>query len=191
MNNATISGVILAGGKATRMGGIDKGLQILKEIPLIKRVAERLRPQVDRLMINANRNLASYAKLGYPVVEDAIAGLPGPLAGLHAGLRAARDGWVVSAPCDCPYLPADLVARLRAALDGTPAQLAIAVAEGRAHPVFAMCHTKLHRQLEAFLLGGGRRVMQWCETMGALKVDFSDQAAAFRNFNTIDELQNE
>ncbi len=183
-------GVILAGGKGSRMGGVDKGLQILQGTPLIQWVANRLRPQVDRLLINANRNLASYAALGYPVISDEIADLPGPLAGLHAGLLAVGEGWLVSAPCDCPYLPNDLVARLRSGLDGHPARrLAIAVAEGKPHPVFTMCHTDLRQELEAYLLDGGRRVMQWCKAMGAIEVDFSDQPEAFRNFNTINDLQ--
>ena len=111
----TITGVILAGGLGTRMGGADKGLQLFKGQTLVSHIAQRLAPQVDRLLINANRNTSQYADLGYPLISDLITGFAGPLAGLQAALSVADTEWVVTVPCDSPNLPLDLVSRLHAA----------------------------------------------------------------------------
>jgi molybdopterin-guanine dinucleotide biosynthesis protein A len=183
-----ITGVILAGGLGRRMGGVDKGLQLLDGKALVRHVAERLAPQVDHLLINANRSEAEYAALGYPLIADRITGFAGPLAGLHAALAAATTPLVVTAPCDSPRLPFDLVIRLRTALLASNANLAIATAGGRLHPVFCLCRTSLLPALESYLQGGGRKVALWCTEMGAIEVDFSDQSAAFGNFNTLDDL---
>ena len=188
MNRETITGVILAGGLGRRMGGVDKGLQLLAGRPLVSHVAERLAPQVDQLLINANRSQAEYAALGFPLIADEIPDFAGPLAGLHAALKASSTPLVATAPCDSPYLPADLVRRLHAALLASGAPLAIARADGRLHPVFCLCRTALCTSLESYLLDGGRRVAQWCAEMGAVEVDFDDQAAAFGNFNTLQDL---
>ena len=188
MTSQKITGVILAGGLGRRMGGVDKGLQLLAGRPLAAHVAERLAPQVGSLLINANRSQADYAALGYPVLADEIPDFAGPLAGLHAALSAATTAWVVTVPCDSPYLPEDLVCRLQAAMLATGANLAIASCEGRLHPVFCLCRKSLQEQLAIYLNEGGRRVAQWCAAMGAVEVDFDDQPAAFRNFNTLDDL---
>jgi molybdopterin-guanine dinucleotide biosynthesis protein A len=184
----SITGVILAGGLGTRMGGVDKGLQHLKQQALVVHVATRLAPQVGHLMINANRNADVYAAFGYPLISDRITGFAGPLAGLQAALSAAETPLVVTAPCDSPYLPLDLVFRLHQALEAAHANLAIAKAGGRLHPVFCLCRTSLRPALETYLRGGGRKVAQWCSEMQALEVDFSDQLEAFGNFNTLDDL---
>ncbi|WP_310491592.1 molybdenum cofactor guanylyltransferase MobA [Dechloromonas sp.] len=183
-----ITGVILAGGLGTRMGGVDKGLQLYDGKALVWHVAKRLAPQVDHLLINANRSEAEYASFGYPVLADQIIGFAGPLAGLHAALAAAQTPLVLTAPCDSPRLPLDLVYRLHCALQSANANLAIASAGGRLHPVFCLCRSSLLGQLEAYLEGGGRKVAAWCADMGAVEVDFSDQSEAFGNFNTLADL---
>lgn len=188
MSIEPVTGVILAGGMGRRMGGVDKGLQLLDGRPLVCHVAERLAPQVDELLINANRSQAEYAALGYTVLADEIPDFAGPLAGLHAALSAATTAWVVTVPCDSPYLPRDLVNRLQASLQASAAGLAVARVEGRLHPVFCLCRTSLSGTLAAYLSQGGRRVAEWCTDMGAVLVDFDDQPQAFRNFNTLQDL---
>lgn len=183
-----ITGVILAGGLGTRMGGVDKGLQLYDGKALVWHVAKRLAPQVDHLLINANRSEAEYAAFGYPVLADQITGFAGPLAGLHASLAAAKTPLVLTVPCDSPRLPLDLVDRLHSALLTANANLAIARAGGRLHPVFCLCRRSLLGPLEAYLEGGGRKVAAWCADMGAIEVDFSEQSEAFGNFNTLADL---
>jgi molybdopterin-guanine dinucleotide biosynthesis protein A len=186
--DSMITGVILAGGLGTRMGGVDKGLQLLDGKALVKHVADRLAPQVDHLLINANRSKAEYAAFGYPMFSDRIAGFAGPLAGLHAALAEAETPLVLTVPCDSPRLPVDLVSRLHRALQTDHANLAIAKAAGRLHPVFCLCRRSLLPQLETYLHDGGRKVATWCAEMSALEVDFSDQSEAFSNFNTLNDL---
>jgi len=183
-----ITGVLLAGGQGSRMGGIDKGLVTLDGKPMAAWALARLAPQVDEVLINANRNAEAYAALGYPVFGDDIPGQPGPLAGLHAALLQARHPLVATAPCDSPFLPADLVARLAAALLAARADLAVARTEGRSQPVFCLCRRELAGSLRAFLDGGGRKVSQWHAAVKTVEVDFDDVAAAFRNINTPEEL---
>ncbi|MCM5568984.1 molybdenum cofactor guanylyltransferase [Burkholderiaceae bacterium FT117] len=196
---AQITGLVLAGGLGRRMsadgGGMDKGLAMLRGRPMVAHVIERLAPQVGALLINANRNAERYAAFGHPVVPDAIEGYAGPLAGLHAGLRAATTPWVVTAPCDSPFLPEDLVARLWNALQaapGGPAQLAVARTGGsQPHPVFALVERALLPGLEAFLASGRRKIDAWYAPLRVVEVDFPDEDA-FRNINTQEELrQNE
>jgi molybdopterin-guanine dinucleotide biosynthesis protein A len=170
------------------MGGVDKGLQLHHGQALVRHVIDRLAPQVDQLAINANRNEIEYTAFGYPILTDQIPGFAGPLAGLHAALAAAGTSFVLTVPCDSPRLPLDLVDRLHRALRTGQANLAIAKADGRLHPVFCLCRSSLFPQLEAYLQGGGRKVAAWCSEMGAIEVDFSDQSEAFGNFNTLDDL---
>jgi len=190
LSRPSITGVVLAGGLGRRMGGVDKGLQLLDGQPLVRHVTERLAPQVDRLLINANRSQEAYAALGYPLIADVVGGFAGPLAGLHAALLAADTPLVATAPCDSPYLPLDLIERLHAGLQSTGADLAIASAGGRIHPVFCLCRTTLRDKLEGYLQSGGRKVALWCAETGGIEVDFSDQPEAFGNFNTLADLQN-
>ena len=184
-----VSGIVLTGGQGRRMGGVDKGLQLLRGRPMVAWVLERLAPQVDELIINANQNLDAYRGLGYPVVTDAISGFAGPLAGLHAGLKAAAHPLVATAPCDSPFLPADLVSRLEKFLGEN--DLAVAKTGSQPHPVFALVRKDVLKNLESFLAGGGRKIDAWYAALKTVEVQFDDEAEAFRNINTREELQRE
>jgi len=188
MSRPGITGVVLAGGLGRRMGGVDKGLQILHGRPMAAWVAERLAPQVDELLINANQNAERYAALGHRIIADQVPGFAGPLAGLHAALSAASHPWVATAPCDSPFLPTDLVARLSDALITADAQLAVAKTFGQPHPVFCLCRRDLADHLGAFLAAGGRKIDRWYGSLKVVEVAFDDEEAAFRNVNTRDEL---
>jgi molybdopterin-guanine dinucleotide biosynthesis protein A len=183
-----VTGVVLAGGQGRRMGGVDKGLVELRGRPLVSWVIERLAPQTGSLIINANQNVERYAAFGYPVVRDALEGFAGPLAGLHAALGAATGDWLVTAPCDSPFLPLDLVARLCAAAALDDATLAVARTFDQPHPVFALVRRDVHAHLERFLANGGRKIDAWYATLRVTEVPFDDEADAFRNINTIAEL---
>ena len=170
------------------MGGVNKGLQTLRGRPMIAAVLERLAPQGDEGLINANQNLEAYARFGYRVVADEVAGFAGPLAGLASGMKCASQPLVVTVPCDSPFLPADLVARLRAALEARVADLAVAKTGEQAHPVFALARRSLLANLETFLAGGGRKIDAWYAPLCVVEVAFDDEAEAFSNINTRDEL---
>jgi len=170
------------------MGRADKGLVDLGGRPMVAHVLDRLAPQVDNVLINANQNLECYAAFGYPVVPDAVGGFAGPLAGLHAGLARAATDFAATAPCDSPFLPADLVARLHASLTREQAQLAVARTFDQPHPVFCLVRRDLLPHLAAFLAGGGRKMDLWYATLRVVQVPFDDEADAFRNINTADEL---
>ncbi len=184
---AGITGVLLAGGQGRRMGGVDKGLQLLRGKPMAQHVIERFAPQVDELLINANQNIEQYQSLGYRVIPDAIGGFVGPLAGLHRGLSEAAHPLVVTAPCDSPFLPLDLVEKLKAALDANGAELAVAKTGDQPHPVFSLCKTSVLPSLTAFLESGGRKIDLWYSQLKVVEVQFSDEEA-FRNINTRQEL---
>lgn len=192
-----ITGLILAGGRGERMGQVDKGLQPLRGASMTAHVVKRLAPQVGQLAISANRNLEQYAAFGVPVWPDGLQGFAGPLAGLETGLRRCPTDYLVTAPCDSPFLPADLVARLSAALEAAGADLALAetvepdesgAPRIQPHPVFALVKKSALPHLDGFLAGGGRRMDGW---YGAIKVARArfDDASAFRNINTLHELQ--
>ena len=183
-----ITGVVLAGGQGQRMGGVDKGLVALDGQPLVAHVLARLAPQVDRVLINANRNAPRYAAFGYPVFADEIAGFAGPLAGLHAALGHAEDPLVATAPCDSPFLPPDLVARLRGGLEAAGADLAVACTLGQQHPVFCLCRRSVRAHLEAYLASGARRFDRWYASLKVAYVAFDDVPEAFCNLNTREEL---
>lgn len=182
-----VTGLVFAGGLARRMQGRDKGLLPLHGRPLVDHVLERLAPQVDAVLINANSHREDYAAFGHPVIADAIGGHVGPLAGLHAGLLACTTPLVVTVPCDAPRLPTDLVARLLAALAGSSAPAAVAYAAERLQPTFMLCRRELRADLEHYLAGGGRKIHTWINDIGALTVPFDD-ASAFANINTPEEL---
>ncbi|MGL4602132.1 MAG: molybdenum cofactor guanylyltransferase MobA [Plesiomonas sp.] len=179
-----ITGAILAGGKARRMGGKDKGLIVVAGKPLYQHVAQRLAPQVSQLLINANRHLTEYRRSGYPVHTDSLPGYQGPLAGMLTALQHAQTDWVVCVPCDSPLLPHDLATRLLDAV-GT-ADCAIATDGERTHPVFALLHRKLIPALQHFLQRDEHRLMLFFAMQHSVMVDFSDQAPAFCNVNTPD-----
>jgi molybdenum cofactor guanylyltransferase len=180
------SGIILAGGLGRRMGGVDKGLQPLHGKAMVEHVLERLGPQVSEIVINANQNHERYGAFGYRVVSDAIGGFAGPLAGLHAGLQAITQPLAVTVPCDSPFLPHDLVTRLRNHLGSN--DLAVAKTGEQAHPVFALVRQSVAASLETFLASGGRKIDAWYAALKVVEVGFDDEADAFRNINTLEEL---
>jgi molybdopterin-guanine dinucleotide biosynthesis protein A len=181
-----ITGVVLAGGRGQRMGGLDKGLITFRGRPLVEHVIERLMPQVEIVIISANRNLDSYARYGVPVIRDlGIRGeFQGPLAGIAAAMRAVRTQWLLSVPCDCPGLPLNLAQRLYRGLTATDASIAVAYANERVQPLFALLRTSLCASLESYLATGSRKVERWLNEQGYVRVDFSDESHAFANINT-------
>jgi molybdopterin-guanine dinucleotide biosynthesis protein A len=183
-----ITGVVLAGGLGRRMGGVDKGLQLLNGRPLVSHVIERLTPQVDELLINANQNSERYASFGHRIVPDQIPDFAGPLAGLHAALSAAANPLIATAPCDSPFLPADLVFRLFAALTANAADLAVARTFDQLHPVFCLCRRTVLPHLTEYLARGERKMADWYATLKVVEVAFDDEAEAFENINTREEL---
>ncbi len=184
----SVTGVVLAGGQGSRMGGVDKGLQPFGGATMVEHVLERLRPQVDEVLVNANRNPEVYAAFGHRVVSDEIEGFAGPLAGFERGLAHASGELVVTVPCDSPFLPRDLVARLRAGLEREGAQVAVAKAAGQAHPVFCLMRRGVHGSLRDFLASGQRKIDRWYESLPMVEVPFDDEAEAFLNINTREEL---
>ena len=188
-----ITGLILAGGRGSRMGGADKGLQNHRGVPLAMHAMLRLSPQVGHVMINANRNLGAYDAFGVPVWPDALPDYPGPLAGFLAGLEHCETPYLVTVPCDTPDFPDDLVARLAAALEAEDAELAMAATPGpdgqpQLQPVFCLMRTALMESLVAFTQGGQRKIDRWTAQHRGATVLFDD-AAAFFNANTADELR--
>lgn len=187
-HSSLVTGLVLAGGMGRRMGSVDKGLVEFRGKPMVAHVIERFAPQVQSLVINANRSLTEYGALGYSVISDEVGGFAGPLAGLHAGLKACATPFIVTAPCDSPFLPIDLVARLYAALQENIAELAVAKTGDQAQPVFALYSAPLLASLTQFLESGGRKIDAWYSTHRVVEVLFPDPSA-FANINTIAELQ--
>ncbi len=183
------TGVILAGGLGRRMGSVDKGLVMFNARPMIASVIDRLVPQVDELLINANRNLEAYRAFGHRVISDAIEGFAGPLAGLECGLAEAKHEFVVTCPCDSPFLPTDLVRRLGAAFEQNSIDLAVAKTGTQVHPVFCLVRRSVHGHLRDFLNDGGRKIDAWYATLKTMEVSFDDEPGAFININTANELK--
>jgi molybdopterin-guanine dinucleotide biosynthesis protein A len=187
-----ISGVVLAGGRGSRMGGVDKGLQNHGGMALALHALLRLQLQVGAVMINANRNLGAYEAMGAPVWPDAMPDYPGPLAGLLTGLEHCETPYLVSVPCDTPNFPTDLVARLSAALVQADAEIAMAAApeDGtlRTQPVFCLLKTELLGSLVQYLQSGQRKIDRWTAMHRCVVVEFDD-AEAFFNANTLAELR--
>ena len=186
---SSVTGLILAGGKGSRMGGVDKGLQAFRGKRLVDHVYERLAPQVGGVIINANQNHEEYKSFGVRVVSDAIGGYAGPLAGLHAGLSISKRPFLATVPCDSPFLPADLIERLYQRIDETGAELAVAKTGEQPHPVFSLVRRGVLDHLADFLKGGGRKIDAWYATLNAVEVAFDDEPDAFSNINTREELQ--
>ena len=183
-----VTGVVLAGGQGSRMGGVDKGLQVFRGRPMVAHVLERLAPQVGTILVNANRNVDEYARFGHRVIADEIAGFAGPLAGFERGLAHASTALVATVPCDSPFLPSDLVGRLHVALEANGAQLAVAKTGDQAHPVFTLMRREVHASLRDFLASGQRKIDRWYASLAIVEVAFDDQADAFLNINTREEL---
>jgi len=185
----SVTGLILAGGKGSRMGGVDKGLQAFRGKRLVDHVYERFAPQVGGVIINANQNHEEYKTFGVRVVSDAIGGFAGPLAGLHAGLSISKRPFLASVPCDSPFLPADLIERLYQRIDESGAELAVAKTGEQPHPVFSLMRRGVLDHLAEFLKGGGRKIDAWYATLNVVEVAFDDEPDAFSNINTREELQ--
>jgi molybdopterin-guanine dinucleotide biosynthesis protein A len=187
-----ITGLVLAGGRGSRMGGVDKGLQSHLGVPLAMHALLRLQPQVGHMMINANRNLGAYESMGVPVWPDAQSDFPGPLAGMLAGLERCETPYLVTVPCDTPNFPLDLVERLAESLGRDNAEIAMAATrEGdrlMPQPVFSMLRAELMESLVRFMQAGERKIDRWTASHRCVMVTFDD-AAAFDNANTIEELQ--
>ena len=185
-----ITALILAGGRGSRMGGVDKGLQTLDGEPLVQHALRRIAPQVGSVMISANRNPEVYRSYGVPVLADADTDYPGPLAGFLAGLTHCRTDWMATVPCDTPRFPEDLVATLAAAAGDARAVVAVTeeAGERQRQSVFCLLRADLRVDLAAYLAEGGRKIERWLERQGCVDVLFDD-ADAFFNANTIDELR--
>lgn len=187
----SIAGCILAGGAGARMGGQDKGLVLWRGRPLIESVMERFSPQVDMLVISANRHLNQYTHYGHPVLTDVETGFPGPLGGMERALHHIHltpHEWLAVVPCDAPLLPLHLVSHLHAALKGVHADVAYARTPDGDQPVFCLLHRVLWSSLQAFLEGGGRKVQHWFDACSAVPVPFMEDRDAFFNINTPDAL---
>jgi molybdopterin-guanine dinucleotide biosynthesis protein A len=180
-----LAGGILAGGRGTRVGGADKGLLEWRGRRLVEHVLERLRPQVDAALINANRHIGTYAALGHPVVGDAVPGFPGPLAGIGALLAASPAEWMLCVPVDVPGLPLDLGRRLSAARGGGHA-LRVAHDGQRRQVLCLLAHRSLAESAAAALARGDAAVHAWQDAVGVVEVDFGDVPTAFANLNQLD-----
>lgn len=182
-----ITGVILAGGRAQRMGGIDKGLILLNGKPMVEHVIAALRAEIDSLLINANRNLEQYAAFGYPVVPDIMDGYLGPLAGMASGMRACATQYIVTAPCDSPLVANNLVRRLYETLTREGADISVAHDGERMHPVFALMRRDLLPDLLEYLNAGERKIDRWYARHRLAVAYFRDAPECFRNVNSPQE----
>jgi molybdenum cofactor guanylyltransferase len=187
-----VTGIILAGGRATRMNGVDKGMVLLQQKPLIAHVIARLQPQVDEIIINANREIATYEAFGLPVLKDEsdefIGTYIGPLAGFSLGLQHAKHDYVLTVPCDSPLLSLDLVERLYNGLAASRMDIACAGSDGNTHPVFCLMKKSVLPSLQAYIKSGERKVSTWQKSLKYVEVDFSDNSEAFTNLNTFEDL---
>jgi molybdopterin-guanine dinucleotide biosynthesis protein A len=182
------AGVVLAGGRATRMGGQDKGLLAIDGQPMIMHITAMLRPQVDSLFVNANRNQGEYAALtGCPLISDHVGNFAGPLAGMACALAYSPMPYLVAVPCDSPFLAPDLVIRLHRGLREHQADIAMATLGDKLQPVFVLLSRHLLDSLLAFLASGERKIIRWYYRHRVAEVDFSDRAAMFENINTPQE----
>jgi len=198
LNPDDITGIILAGGRATRMGGVDKGLQNFNGFPLASYTLMRLAPQVSQVMINANRNLSAYESFGVPVWPDVLPDFAGPLAGFLTGLEQCHTPCLLTVPCDSPLFPLDLAQRLGEALEAQDAEIAMASAREepggplRTQPVFCLLRRDLLESLVRFTQGGGRKIDAWTAGHRTVVVPFDrpeDDPKAFFNANSLAELR--
>ena len=185
----TISVVILAGGKARRMAGNDKGLQLLQGKPLIQHVIERLQPQISDIAINANRNQSDYAKFSFPVFADELPDFQGPLSGMLTALEHATTGFVLFTPCDSPFFPKNLLEKFKSAVKNNRTFIAYACDAEREHPTFCLMSVKLKDKLRDYLASGERRLLQFMRENGGIAVMFEENEGRFVNFNTLDDLK--
>jgi molybdenum cofactor guanylyltransferase len=195
-----ITCIILSGGRASRMNGVDKGLVKLYNTPLVRFVIEKMKMQTDEILISANRNITEYAAFGFPVLQDAFANFIGPLAGLHAGLSNAKYDYVLCVPCDMPNLPSNFALRLFAKLNETGADIAVVTANGDTFPVLCLCKKSLLPSLTAYIEQGGRKVSTWQKSCAYVELDLTnsitynakgeiiDQGGEFTNLNSMQDI---
>ncbi len=183
-----VAAVVLAGGLARRMGGVDKGLVELNGKPMVQWALQRILPQVDRVIINANRNLESYKKFEVPVVADSIDGHLGPLAGLLTAMQYFEEEYIFMCPCDSPFLPDTMVQTMLDAMRAESAGIAVATDGERQQPVFLLTNRKCQSSLQKFLAAGERKIDRWFAEEKLVEVSFAHHADAFRNINTEEEL---
>ncbi len=184
-----VTGVILAGGQARRMGGEDKGLVMLNDKPMIEYIIAALKPQTSKLIINANRNCNIYSQYGLAIVEDDLSGYCGPLSGISSALQAIETDYLVTAPCDTPFITHDLVERLAQALEDNQADLSVAHNGERIQPVFCMLKKSLRESLNKYLASGERKIDRWFEQHHYAIADFSDVPETFDNINTPEDVE--
>lgn len=184
---SNITAVILAGGQGSRFTGVDKGLIELNKIPLIKHIVNRVQPQIEKIIISANRNIEAYERFSFSVYEDDITDFAGPLAGILKALQHSQTEWLLSVPADSPFLPDDLVQRLMNNIQDN--KIAMPHDGKYLQPTFALIHKSMAPSLKAFLAKGGRKTRVWMQQQPHIIVDFSDQANAFFNINTEDDLK--
>jgi molybdenum cofactor guanylyltransferase len=197
IHRAEITGIILAGGRGSRMGGIDKGLQFFKGTPLVQHAIDRLQPQLGPLLINANRHLEVYQAYGLPVLADDLADFAGPLAGFLVGLTHCKTSYLATVPCDTPGFPADLIDRLALALASADADIAMVSSPDAGgvlvhQPVFCLLKRELLASLQAFTREGGRKIGAWAAQHTLVRVPFNlahDRPDAFYNANTAADLR--
>lgn len=188
-DSENITAVVLAGGRGRRLGGQDKGLMELDGKPLIKHILDLVTPQVNAVIINANRNQLVYGEFGHPVISDNMTDYQGPLAGFAAALAATDTDYIMTLPCDGPYVPADLASRLSAAIIDNDAELAVAHDGQRMQPVYALLPRILLGSLQEFLDAGDRKIDLWYARHNTALADFSDDIDTFFNINTDDDLR--
>ncbi|MFT5395723.1 MAG: molybdopterin-guanine dinucleotide biosynthesis protein A [Gammaproteobacteria bacterium] len=184
-----VTGVILAGGQARRMGGQDKGLVMLDGIPMVEIIIDVFKPQTAKLLINANRNHDRYAQYGLELVADELSGYCGPLAGMASALKTINTDYMVTAPCDSPFIPLDLVQRLADALENKSTEISVAHDGERIQPVFCMLKKTLLESLTDYLAAGERKIDRWFKQHDFAIADFSDKPETFDNINTLEDVE--
>lgn len=189
INKADITGVILAGGQARRMEGQDKGLVLLNNKPMIEYVIDILNPQVGKLLLNANRNHDKYSEYGFDIISDELSGYCGPLAGMASSLNKTDTPYMLTAPCDSPFIPSDLVERLATALEHEKADISVAHNGERMQPVFCLMKKELMSSMNTFLNNGERKIDKWFNQHTLAIADFSDIPKTFDNLNTIEDIE--
>jgi len=187
--NENVSGVVLAGGKARRMGGIDKGLIEINGQAMIKYVLDALKPQVYEILINANRNIEKYEQFAHAVVSDQMQDFQGPLAGIVASMAIAKTKYICTCPCDGPLIAEDLVTRLFSAFKDKDVEIAVAHDGKRMQPVYAILDCTLHASLLNYLNSGERKIDRWYTQHNYKQIDFSDKQECFININTPEDQQ--
>jgi len=184
-----VTAVILAGGMARRMRGQDKGLVKFKGVPMIARIIDQIKHQCAHIVINANRNIAQYEQFRLPVFSDDIQDHQGPLSGMHTALRKTNTEWIITLPCDSPFVSDQYVSRMTQSVTSTHQKLAVALYHDRLQPVYALIHHDLESSLGAFLKTGGRKIDHWYSKHDFATVNMDNLPETFFNINTLEELQ--